>query len=110
MIEEQEKLEGQEELLQSLDTKDRVRYAAFAATQVIGIYEKAYPHDDRPRKAIEAAEKCIAHNSPENRDYAASAATDADYASHTADTAAPARAPRRHQTRGRRLRRAPPPR
>jgi hypothetical protein len=36
------------------DTQNR-RYAIYAAEQVIHIYEKEYPNDNRPRKAIEAA-------------------------------------------------------
>lgn len=34
---------------------DSVKLAIFAAEQVIEVYEKEYPRDDRPRKAIEAA-------------------------------------------------------
>jgi rifampin ADP-ribosylating transferase len=36
-----------------------VKYAIFAAEQVLEIYEKQYPDDKRPRKAIEAAKKYI---------------------------------------------------
>ena len=35
--------------------EEAVRLAIFAAELVIGIYEKKYPKDDRPRKAIESA-------------------------------------------------------
>ena len=38
----------------------QVKYAIFAAEQVIGIYEKRCPKDDRPRKAIQAAEDYLA--------------------------------------------------
>ena len=34
--------------------------------QTISIYEKKYPNDNRPRKAIEAAKKCINNPSIEN--------------------------------------------
>ena len=42
--------------------KQYVSYAVYAAEQVIDIYEKKYPDDDRPRKAIKAARKCIKNN------------------------------------------------
>ena len=38
---------------------DSVKLSIFAAKSVIDIYEKAYPNDDRPRKAIEAAENYL---------------------------------------------------
>jgi hypothetical protein len=38
-----------------LSPKDRIRYAIFAAEQVIGLFEAKYPDDKRPRQAIEAA-------------------------------------------------------
>ena len=40
-----------------LSRKDKIRYAIFAAEQVIEIYEKKYPDDKRPRESIEAAKK-----------------------------------------------------
>ena len=36
-----------------------VAYAIYAAEEVIGIYERKYPKNDYPRKAIEAAKKCL---------------------------------------------------
>jgi hypothetical protein len=63
----------------------RVKYAVYAAEQVIDIYEKKYPDDDRPRKAIEAAKKCIESPTEENK--AAAAADAAAYAAY-ADAAA----------------------
>ena len=61
--------------------KDYVSYAVFAAEQVIDIYERKYPNDGRPRKAIEAAKLCIKNPSKKNK----SAAAGAIYAaSHTA--------------------------
>lgn len=38
---------------------DVIKYAIYAADQVIEIFEKEYPNDDRPRKAIEAAKKIL---------------------------------------------------
>lgn len=46
---------------------DYVSYAVYAAEQVVGIYEKKYPEDKRPRLAIEAARKCIEAPSEENK-------------------------------------------
>jgi len=39
--------------------KKKVQYAVFAAKTVLNIYEEKYPNDDRPRKAIEAAENYL---------------------------------------------------
>ena len=70
------------------DYKQRVQYAVFAAEQVIYIYEKKCPDDKRPRKAIEAAEKCIKYPSKENKTVAASAANAANGAAYAANAAA----------------------
>ena len=70
-------------IVRVMNYKQRVQYAVFAAEQVIGIYEKKYPDDKRPRQAIEAAKKCIENPSKENKKatYAAdAAAADAAYA------------------------------
>ena len=42
-----------------LDKINRVRYAVFAAEQVLHIFEEKYPDDKHPRKAIEAAKAYI---------------------------------------------------
>ena len=42
--------------------EQKVQYAIFAAEQVIDIFEKKYPSDDRPRKAIEAAKNYLKVN------------------------------------------------
>ena len=73
--------------------KQRVQYAVFAAEQVIDIFEKKYPKEKRPRKAIEAAKKCIDNPSKENNAaadaaYAAADAAAADAAADAADAAA----------------------
>jgi len=44
-----------------------VKYAVYAAEQVIDIFEAQYPDDQRPRQAIEAAKKCIKNPSKKNR-------------------------------------------
>ena len=36
-----------------------LKYAIFSAEQVISIYEKKYPNNDKPRKAIESAKKVL---------------------------------------------------
>jgi hypothetical protein len=65
-----------------------VSYAIFAAEQVIGIYEKKYPEDKRPRKAIEAAKECLKDPSGKNKKAAYAAAGDAYAAAYTAYAAA----------------------
>ena len=54
-----------------------VRYAIFAAELSIGIFEKQYPGDDRPRKAIEAATEWLKSQTEANRSAARSAAESA---------------------------------
>ena len=58
-------------IVRVMNYKQRVQYAVFAAEQVIGIFEKEYPDDKRPRQAIEAAKKCIENPSKENKKAAA---------------------------------------
>ena len=67
--------------------KQRIMYAIYAAEQVIDIFEKAYPNDDRPRKAIEAARKYSKYSTKENQSAARSAAYAADAAADAADAA-----------------------
>ncbi len=50
-----------------MDYRGYVSYAVYAAKLVLPIWEKKYPDDKRPRKAIEAAKKCIDDPSDENR-------------------------------------------
>jgi hypothetical protein len=81
-------------IVRIMDYKQRVSYAVYAAEQVIKIYEKEYPDDKRPRKAIEAAKKCIDNPSKENKNaaYAAADAAYAAYATYAAYAAADAAA------------------
>uniref|UniRef100_A0A6M3LXJ5 Imm-5-like domain-containing protein n=1 Tax=viral metagenome TaxID=1070528 RepID=A0A6M3LXJ5_9ZZZZ len=67
-------------LLRLLTKENKIRYAIYAATQVLHIFEKKYPGDDRPRKAITAARNYV--KNPVNKD-AATAAT-ADSAAYAA--------------------------
>ena len=57
--------------------KQKLQYSVFAAEQVISIYEKRYPDDNLPRKAIKAARKCIENQNKENMLAAYAAAANA---------------------------------
>ena len=48
--------------------KQRIKYAIFAAEQVIDIFEKQYPNDVEPRAAIAAAKKVLKEDIEENRE------------------------------------------
>ena len=71
--------------------EESVKLAVFAAELVIDIYQKQYPNDDRPKKAIEAAKEYISDPSEKNR-AAARAARAAAYAADAAADAARAAA------------------
>ena len=71
-----------------LNKKQKIEYAVFSAEQVIDIFEKKYPDDKRPRNAIEAAKKCLLHDTVENRLAANAAADAATYAANAAADAA----------------------
>jgi len=75
-----------------LDRKDKIRYACYAAKQVLPIFEKKCPEDKRPRKAIDAAMKCIKNDIKENRDAAYADYAAAHAAAYAADAAAHAAA------------------
>ena len=53
--------------------EQQIRYAIYAAEQVIELYEEKYPDDKRPRQAIEAARLCLDNPSEENKTAAWSA-------------------------------------
>lgn len=68
--------------------KQCVSYSIFAAEQVLHLYEKQYPSDNRPRKAIEAAKKCISDSSVESKQNAACATAYASaYSAYSARSA-----------------------
>lgn len=72
-------------LSRALSGVNKVKYAIFCAEQVLGIYEKKYPNDTRPGKAIEAAKEylnCV--------EVGVAAAYAAAYAARVADAAAAA--------------------
>jgi len=57
-----------------MDYRGYVSYAVYAAELVLPIWEKQYPKDGRPRKAIEAAKRCIDDPSKKNNEAARAAA------------------------------------
>jgi hypothetical protein len=58
-------------LISRLLTKtDCIRYAIYAAEQVVDIFEKKYPDDKRPREAIDAAKRYVKNPSKKNKDAA----------------------------------------
>jgi hypothetical protein len=90
---EQDKLDWANWLIaHTLDHDGQIRYAIYAARQVLDIYEKQYPGDKRARAAIEAAETYLKDKTEENRIAADAAAYAADaaaaYAAYAADAAA----------------------
>ena len=54
--------------------KHSIKMATYSARLCLPIFEDQYPNDDRPRKAIEAAEKVLEHDTKANRSAAVSAA------------------------------------
>src|SRR3990167_1656094 len=54
-----------------LNRNQKIQYAVFAAEQVLDIFEKRYPEDKRPRKAIESAKGMLKNDTEENRKSAA---------------------------------------
>ncbi len=72
-------------IVRCMDKSQNVKYAIFAAEQVLHIFEAKYPDDKRPRSAIEAAKRYLENPCKETRG-AADAAYAAAYAA--ADAAA----------------------
>lgn len=68
--------------------EDAIRYAIFAAEQVIGIFESEFHDDVRPRRAIDAALAVLNQNNEETRAAARSAADAAAGAAWAARAAA----------------------
>ena len=75
-------------LIRRITPKQRVAYAIYAAKIVLGVFEEKWPNDDRPRKAVEAAERCLRTPSKKNRADAADAADAAYTAAYAAASAA----------------------
>jgi len=53
-------------ITKSMKRKQCIQYAIYAAVQVIDIFEKEYPDDKRPRKAIDAAKLYLEKPTKEN--------------------------------------------
>lgn len=71
-----------------MSRKQKIRYAIFSAKEVIDIFEKKYPNDKRPRKAIEVAEEYLKNPLIENKKIVVfSAVSDAVEAAAVAATA-----------------------
>jgi hypothetical protein len=73
--------------------RDSVSLSVFSAELVIGNYEKLYPNDGRPRKAIEAAREWIANPSAasaESAAWSAESAASAAWSAASAESAASA--------------------
>ena len=49
-----------------LNKKKNVMFAVFSARLALHLFEKEYPDDDRPRKAIEAAERYVKRQTKKN--------------------------------------------
>jgi hypothetical protein len=65
--------------------EDSVALAIYAAELVIGIYEDRYPHNKRPRRAIDAAKAWLKHPSEKTRAAAGAAAGAAAWAAQNAE-------------------------
>ena len=75
-------------LTHRFNKKQNVRYAIFAATKVLNLFEKKYPDNQAARKAIEAAEKYLKNPCKKTKNAAANAANAAYAAAHAAAHAA----------------------
>jgi hypothetical protein len=73
-------------IVRVMQRKQYLKYAIFAAEEVIGIYERAHPDNNKPRQAIEAAKEVLKRDSKANR--ATTAATAAATAAYAAATTA----------------------
>ena len=81
MMEREYRLDWANWLIVRIMTRPQyLQYAIYSAEQVIGIFEKKYPNDKRPRMAIEAVKKVLKKDTEKNRAHAANAA----YAANTA--------------------------
>tara|TARA_R100000656_G_scaffold99611_1_gene72277 strand:- start:44 stop:469 length:426 start_codon:yes stop_codon:yes gene_type:complete len=79
-------------MTKDFNRKQNIKLAIYSAELVLHLFEKKYPQDKRPRKAIAAAKKCLKSNTEENRSAAAHAADAAAHASSAAFYAAAAAA------------------
>jgi len=61
-------------IAESLIIRKKIEFAIFCAELVLPIFENEYPSDDRPRKAIEAAQSVLRRNTKKNKEDAEDAA------------------------------------
>jgi len=78
-------------IVRVMDGTERVKYAVYAARQVLKLFEDKYKDDKRPREAIEAAERWTRNPSEKNRN-AADAASAAAYTAYVSSASASAAA------------------
>ena len=86
-----DKLDWANWLIVRIMTKSQcLEYVIFLAEQVIDIFEKKFPNDNRPRDAITAAKLCLDNNTGKNRlaAYAAANAVNAVNVTYAAANAA----------------------
>ena len=74
-------------IVRVMDGTERVKYAVYAARQVLKLFEDKYKDDKMPRKAIEAAERWTRNPSEKNRN-AADAASAAAYTAYVSSASA----------------------
>jgi hypothetical protein len=72
-------------VVRCMNHTSQIKYALYAAEQVLHIFEEKYPDDDRPRRAIDAAKKYLKKRTKKNAN-----AADAAYAAYSAYAAADA--------------------
>ena len=75
-------------IVRIMNKKQLVNYAIFAAEQVLDIYEKKCPKDNKPRKAIKSAKEYLRNPCKKTEDAAAHAAAHAAKAAYSAAKAA----------------------
>ena len=73
-------------IVRCMKRRQYLKYAIYAASRVLLIFEKKYPEDKRPRQAIQAAKRCLLKDPKQNKITADAA--DAAYAAHVAADAA----------------------
>ena len=75
-------------IVRLLKRADKIRYAIYAAEQVVDIFERKYPEDKRPRQAIDAAKTYLNNPTRANKRAAYAAAAYAYAANAAAANAA----------------------
>ena len=82
--------EAIKKMTKDFSRKQNIKLAIYSAELVLPIFEEKYPEDNRPRKSIEAAKKCLVSDTKKNRTAAAAAADAAAAATYAAAAAAAA--------------------